>query len=78
MRKVGSLEKKLEGARIEPRASRSKDVSPWAVVAAQLVEQSLLTPEIRGLNSDIGEIFSTNCPIEKTKIKKKRLGMAHL
>ena len=45
---------------------------------AQLVEQSLLTPEIRGLNPDIGKILSTNCTIEKTKIKKKRSGMTHL
>ena len=49
-----------------------------AVVVAQLVEQSLPTTEIRGSNPDIGEILSTNCAIEKTKIKKKRLGMCHL
>ena len=48
------------------------------MVVAQLVERSLPTPEIRGLNPDIGKILSTNCTIEKTKIKKKRLGMAHL
>ena len=48
------------------------------MVAAQLVEQSLPTPEIRGSNPDIGEILSTYCKIEETKIKKKRLGMAHL
>ena len=28
----------------------------WAVVVAQLVEQSLLTPEVHGLNPVIGEI----------------------
>ena len=50
----------------------------WAVVVAQLVERSLLTPEIRGSNPDIGKTLSTNCTIEKTKIKKKRSGMAHL
>ena len=33
----------------------------WAVVVAQLVERSLLTPEIRGLNPKIGKILSTNC-----------------
>ena len=49
-----------------------------AVVVAQLVEWLLPTPEFRGLNPDIGEILSTNCTIEKKKIKKKRLGMAHL
>ena len=48
------------------------------MVVAQLVEQSLLTPEIRGSNPDIGEILSTNYTIEKTKIKKKSPGMAHL
>ena len=45
---------------------------------AQLVAQSLPTTEIRGLNPDTGEILSTNCAIEKTKIKKKRLGMVDL
>ena len=48
------------------------------VVVAQLVEQSLPTPGIRGLNPDVGKIKSTNCTIEKTKIKKKRPGMGHL
>ena len=33
----------------------------WAVVVAQLVERSLLTPEIRGLNPKIGKILSTIC-----------------
>ena len=50
----------------------------WAVVVAQLVEQSLLTSEIRGSYPDIGKMLSNNCKIEKTKIKKKRPGMAHL
>ena len=54
----------------------------WAVVVAQLIERSLLRPEIRGSNPVIGKILSTklsaNCIIEKPKIKKKRLGMAHL
>ena len=49
----------------------------WAVVVAQLVEQSLSIPEIRVSNPDIGIIISTNCIIDKTKIKKKRPGMAH-
>ena len=47
-----------------------------AVVVAQLVERLLLTPEIRGSNPEIGEILSTNCTIEMSKINKKRLGMA--
>ena len=35
---------------------------------AQLVERSLLTPEVRSSNSVIGKIYTDNC-IEKTKIK---------
>ena len=48
------------------------------MIVAQLVERSLPIPEIHGLNPDIGKILSTNCPIEKMKIKKKRPGLAHL
>ena len=48
------------------------------MVVAQLVERSLPTPEIGGSNPDIGKVLSTNCTLEKTKIKKKRPGMAHL
>ena len=53
----------------------------WAVVVAQLVERSLAIPEDQGWNPVIGKIyiehlFTVNC-IEKTKIKKKRSGMAH-
>ena len=48
----------------------------------QLVERSLPTSEIRGSNPLIGKMLSTNlsthCIIEKSKIKKKRPGMAHL
>ena len=43
-----------------------------AAVVAQLVERSLPTPEICGLNPDIGKILSTNYTVEKTKIKKQR------
>ena len=39
---------------------------------AQLVEQLLPTPEVSGFNPIIGKF---NC-IDKTKLKKKRLGMA--
>ena len=50
------------------------------MVVAQLVEGSLLTPEIRGSKPVIGENLSTNlstnCIMEKKKIKKKRPGMA--
>ena len=48
------------------------------MVVAQLVEQSLPTPEIQGSNLDNGKILSTYCAIDKTKIKKKRPGMAHV
>ena len=49
-----------------------------AVVVAQLEEQLLPTPEICSSNPDIGKVLSTNCKIEKTKIKKKRPEMALL
>ena len=50
-----------------------------AVVVAQFVERSLLTPLIHGLNPNIGKVLSTNCNyIKKMKIKKKSPGMAHL
>ena len=50
----------------------------WTVVVAQLVEWLLLTPEIGCSNPNIGKILSANYTIEKTNIKKKRPGMAHL
>ena len=47
------------------------------MVVAQLVERSLLIPEVHGSNPVIGKIyikhFTVNC-IEKTKIKKKQAG----
>ena len=50
------------------------------MVVAQLVERSLLIPEVSGLNPVIGKKlyspFIVNC-IEKTKIKKKRPGKAN-
>ena len=54
-----------------------------AVVVAQLAEWLLPTPEFHGLNPIIGNFFkntyllTVNCT-GKTKIKKKRPGMAHL
>ena len=53
-----------------------------AVVVAQLVEQLLPTPEVHGSNPVIVKLLyvehlcTVNC-FEKTKIKKKRLVMAH-
>ena len=46
----------------------------WAVVVAQLVEQLLKTPGIRGSNPNIGKIVATNFTIGKTKIKEKEAG----
>ena len=50
------------------------------MVVAQLVERSLPIPEVRSSNPVIGKnlyrTFTVNC-IEKTKINKKRPGMAH-
>ena len=48
---------------------------------AHLVERSLLIPEVHGSNPVIGKInienlFTISC-IEKTKINKRRSGMAH-
>ena len=43
----------------------------WAVFVAQMVEQSLSTPQIGGSNPDLGKILATTCTIEKTKIKKE-------
>ena len=54
-----------------------------SVVVAQLVERFLPTAEVRGSNPVLGKLlctehlFTVNC-IEKTKIKKKMPGMAHL
>ena len=51
------------------------------MVVAQLVERSLPIPEVRGLNPVIGKnlftvVYCQLC-IEKTKIKKRRPGIAH-
>ena len=45
-------------------------------MVAQLVERSLPTPEICSSNPDISKMVQLK--IDKTKIKKKRPGMAHL
>ena len=55
-----------------------KDRLVRAAVVALLVERSLMTPEIHSSNPDIGKLLSYNCTIEKTGIKKRRQGMAHL
>ena len=52
----------------------------WAVVAPQLVEWSLPTPEVRGSNPVISKMYNEHWSkvirIEKIKIKKKRPGKA--
>ena len=62
----------------------AENVHHMALVVAQLVEQSLPTPEVRGSDpvihrqtiiSDI-YLFTLNC-IEKIQIKKTRPRMAH-
>ena len=50
----------------------------WAVVVAQLVEQSLPTPEGRGSNPVIGKNLMLDVYVQqflKTKIKKKEPGI---
>jgi len=54
------------------------------VVVTQLVERSLLTPEVRGSNPVIGKMYierllPTVLEFEKTKLKEKKMpGIAHL
>ena len=47
-----------------------KHCPSWAVVVAQLVEQSLLTPDIHSSNPVNFYLPTANC-IKQTKIKKK-------
>ena len=52
-----------------------------AVVVAQLVELSFSIPEVRGSNTVIGKHFNRTCTVNcivKSKIKKKRSGMADI
>ena len=45
---------------------------------AQLVEQSILTPEVRGSNPVIGKIYIEHCLLSAVlKIKKKRPGIVY-
>ena len=73
---------KRNTVRLENNSStltNTKSLIRWAEVVAQLVERSLRTPKICGLNPNIGQVLFTKFnQIEKIKIKKKRLGMAHL
>ena len=82
MKKIFKSQVESEQQKLRPLATAVYDrpaekvllESHGAVVVAQLVERSLLTPEIRGLIPDHSKILSTNCTLEKMKIKKKRLG----
>ena len=52
-----------------------QDQVPKAVVVAQLVEQSLPTPEIHGLNPNIGKFYITmGLIIGKDENKEKEAG----
>ena len=48
----------------------------WAVVVAQLVEWSLLTPEVRSLNPLIGKLYITYLLSTVLKICRKRPELA--
>ena len=73
---------------VERRLQRNEQCNNICLVGsgcvAQLVEQSLPIPEVRGLNPVIGKnlyfywtfVYCQLC-IDKTKIKKKRPGMAY-
>ena len=56
--------------------------SVWGSGCGSVGRALLPTPEICGSNLFTGKILSTNlstkCVIEKTKIREKRPGMAHL
>ena len=43
----------------------------WAVVVAQLVEWSLLTPEVHGSNPVVGKLYILSNVLEKKKTKKE-------
>ena len=63
------------------KSNALKELRTWAAVVTQLAEQSLPIPEVRGSNLVISEILKWAClllAVKKTKIKKKRLSMAHL
>ena len=55
------------------------NILTWAVIVAHLVERSLLTPEVHGLNPVIGKIYIEQCllstVLKRQKINKKRPGI---
>ena len=72
--RVVRIEVLERGLALSPPTEKSfKNSHSWAVVVAQLVERSLLTPDIRSLNPNIGKILSANCAfimIDKNKEKE--------
>ena len=71
-RKLIVLDKKSSSSQILNRGEKDRNLAALntvlsippcsrAVVVAQLVERSLMTPEIRGPNPNIGKVLSSNC-----------------
>ena len=52
---------------------KKQSAQNWTVVVAHMVEESLPSQEVRGLNPVIYIIkqYSTNCNLAKTKMTKK-------
>ena len=53
---------------------KRNNLEKWAVLVAQLVERSLLTPEVRSSNRQTLYYLYTVYCIEKTEIKEKDAG----
>ena len=52
------MRERERGNDVSPRRRTALTLVPnWEVVVAQLVERSLPTPEVRGLNPVIGKIY---------------------
>ena len=57
---------------------KRNNLEKWAVLVAQLVERSLLTPEVRSSDRQtLYYLYTVNC-IEKTEIKEKDAGNGQL
>ena len=63
---------------IQPHGKGTEDFSHWAVVVAQLVERSLLTPKTCGSNPVMGKCyFLSNCVksvLKRQKLREKEAG----
>ena len=69
------------GAQVFLKLIRPREMNKWpvikfleagAVLVAQLVEQLLPVPEIRGSNSNIGKVLSTNCKLNRKDENKEK------